>query len=39
MTRNPDEWCRQQRPEWISPRKLREYYADYLFPNEGEDPQ
>jgi hypothetical protein len=39
MTRNPEEWFRQQRPRWISPTKLREYYADYLFPNEGENPQ
>jgi len=39
MTRNPDEWFRQQRSNWISVTKLREYYADFLFTNEGEDPQ
>jgi hypothetical protein len=39
MTRNPKEWFRQQRPLWISPLKLREYYADFLIPKEVEDTQ
>jgi hypothetical protein len=39
MTRDPAEWMRQQRPNWLSATKLREYYADFLFPNDGEDPQ
>ena len=39
MTRDPNEWFRQQRPKWISPLKLREYYADYLLPKEVEDTQ
>jgi hypothetical protein len=39
MTRDPAEWFRQQRPLWISPLKLREYYADYLLPPDVEDTQ
>jgi hypothetical protein len=39
MTRVPAEWFRQQRPMWISPLKLREYYADFLVPEEIEDTQ
>lgn len=39
MTRDPAEWFRQQRPLWISPLKLREYYADFLVPKDVEDTQ
>jgi hypothetical protein len=39
MTRNPEEWFRQQRPKWISPLKLREYYADFLLPDVDDTQQ
>jgi hypothetical protein len=39
MTRDPNESFHQRRPRWISPLKLREYYADFLLPPEVGDTQ
>ena len=32
MTRDPDEWLRQQRLRWCSQRKLFDYHVDRLLP-------
>ena len=38
MAREPDDDGRHGPYRWASARNLREYYADYLFTDEGDDP-